>query len=105
MPDIIVIWETHVGNQGSPPEIYGYKHFENNHTNRSSGTALYYRLFSKAEQLQHPAEANQELKSRITMAKINNTWIAECYAPVSSANEETREEFYAYVAEAITAMR
>ena len=39
------------------------------------------------------------------MAKINNKWITECYAPVSSANEETREEFYAYVAEAITAMR
>ena len=39
------------------------------------------------------------------MAKINNTWIAEFYAPVSSANEETREEFYAYAAESITAMR
>jgi len=38
------------------------------------------------------------------MAKINNTWYGEFYAPVSSSNEETREEFYAYAAEAIEAM-
>ena len=39
------------------------------------------------------------------MAKINNTWYAELYAPVSSSREEEREEFYAYAAEAVEAMR
>jgi len=39
------------------------------------------------------------------MAKVNNTWYGEFYAPVSSSNEEIREEFYAYAAEAIEAMR
>ena len=39
------------------------------------------------------------------MAKINNTWYGEFYSPVSSSNEDTREEFYAYAAEAIEAIR
>ena len=39
------------------------------------------------------------------MAKINNTWYGEFYSPVSSSNEDNREEFYAYAAEAIEAMR
>ena len=39
------------------------------------------------------------------MGRINNVWYAEFYAPVNSANAETREEFYVYAAEAITAMR
>ena len=39
------------------------------------------------------------------MAKINNTWIAEFYAPVNSAKADEREEFYAYAAEAVEVMR
>ena len=39
------------------------------------------------------------------MAKINNVWYGEFYAPVSSSDEDTRHDFYAYAAEAITAMR
>ena len=39
------------------------------------------------------------------MARINNVWYGEFYSPVSSSNEETREEFYAYAAEAIEAMQ
>ena len=39
------------------------------------------------------------------MAKINNTWYGEFYAPVDSENSETRENFYAYAEEAIAAMR
>ena len=42
-----------------------------------------------------------KLRSRITMAKIDNAWIGEFYAPVNSAKAEEREEFYAYAAEAI----
>ena len=71
----------------------------------SSGTAIYYRIGSKAEQLQHPNQAPQHLKARITMGKINGVWYAEFYAPVDSAKADKREEFYAYAAEAITAMR
>ena len=45
------------------------------------------------------------MKARVTMAKINNTWYGEFYAPVDSENTETRENFYAYAEEAIAAMR
>ena len=39
------------------------------------------------------------------MAKINNTWYGEFYAPVESENAEPRENFYAYAEEGIAAMR
>ena len=39
------------------------------------------------------------------MARINNTWYGEFYAPVESENVEHRENFYAYAEEAIAAMR
>ena len=39
------------------------------------------------------------------MGKINNVWYAEFYSPVNSDKLEDREEFYAYAAEAIRAMR
>ena len=70
-PDIIALCETHIYENGHPPDIRGYKHYCNNFTSRSGGTAIYYKLFSKAEQLHHPANTNRELLSRITMAKIN----------------------------------
>ena len=81
--------------------IPGFKHFHNNYASNSSGTAIYYRISSKAEQLHHSAEASLKLRSRITMAKIDNTWMGEFYAPVNSTKAEEREEFYAYAAEAI----
>ena len=39
------------------------------------------------------------------MARINNMWYGEFYAPVDSDNVEERQRFYAYAEEAITAMR
>ena len=39
------------------------------------------------------------------MARINNTWYGEFYAPVDSDNVEARQQFYAYAEEAIAAMR
>ena len=45
------------------------------------------------------------MRSRITMAKINNVWYGEFYSPVNSCRIEDKENFYAYAAEAIEAMR
>ena len=45
------------------------------------------------------------MRSRITMAKINNVWYGEFYSPVNSCRIEDRESFYAYAAEAIEEMR
>ena len=39
------------------------------------------------------------------MAKINNTWFGELYSPVESSTVDDKENFYAYAAEAIEAMR
>ena len=39
------------------------------------------------------------------MAKINNTWFGEFYSPVESSTADDKENFYAYAAEAIEAMR
>ena len=65
IPDVITICETHIKEGGTLPHIPGYKHFSNNHTGGSSGTAIYYRMHLKAEQLQHPNTANKEMQSRV----------------------------------------
>ena len=39
------------------------------------------------------------------MAKINSTWFGEFYSPVESSIADDKENFYAYAAEAIEAMR
>ena len=105
IPDIIALCETHIKQKSQPPTIPGYKVFHNNYSGGSSGTAIYYRLHLKATQLEHPGNANKEMRARTTMAKINNTWYGEFYAPVESENAEPRENFYAYAEEGIAAMR
>ena len=62
-------------------------------------------MHMKGEQLEHPSNAGKQLRARVTMAKINNTWYGEFYAPVESDNVEARQQFYAYAEEAIAAMR
>ena len=59
IPDIIALCETHVRENGQLPTIPGYKYFCNNFTGGSSGTAIYYRLHMKAEQLAHPSNADK----------------------------------------------
>ena len=59
----------------------------------------------KAEQLENPDEEDTQMKSRITMAKIDNVWYGEFYAPVNTDRAEQRNEFCAYAAEVITKMR
>ena len=49
IPDIIAICETKVQENGQPPSLPEYKHFYNNFTKGSSGTAIYYRMYMKAE--------------------------------------------------------
>ena len=39
------------------------------------------------------------------MARINNSWYGEFYAPVSQDKYDTREDFYAYIATSINKMR
>lgn len=39
------------------------------------------------------------------MARINNVWYGEFYAPVSQDARDTREDFYAYAAASIKKMR
>ena len=105
IPDIISLCETHVRENAQPPTIPGYNSFYNNYSGGSSGTAIYYRLHLKATQLVHPGNANKEMKARVTMERINNTWYGEFYAPCDSENVEPRENFYAYAEEAVAAMR
>ena len=86
------------------PNITGYKTLSNGYTGDSAGTGFYIKVGSKVERFENPHHTQQKMRSRILIAKIDNVWYGEFYAPVSSETTAERQNFYAYAAEAITKM-
>ena len=78
-----------------PPTIQGYSSIHHPGTNKSSGTAIYYKNSLRAEEI--TANAQDPHHHRVVAAKLGDVIVIEAYAPVSSATEEKRESFFAFL--------
>jgi exonuclease III len=98
-PEVILISETHLAENESPPTIPGYRCLHNGKSSRSQGVAIYTVASKQVNKFNLPHS-----NSRMIAAEMEDAVYMAAYAPVDSAPNEKRERFYQRLLENIEAM-